>query len=133
MTPVFADTSFYFAALNPGDVWHGAAIKVSRDLLRTVVTSEFVLLELGNALSRTSGRRLFVDLVNELRADPEVVIVPASEALWAAGFDLYRRRPDKDWSMIDCTSFVVMGDRALADALTSDRHFEQAGFHMLLK
>ena len=67
-------------------MWHGAAINLSHDLSRTVVTSEFVLLELGNALSRTSGRTLFVDLVNELRADPEVVIVPASEALWGDWF-----------------------------------------------
>jgi hypothetical protein len=94
---------------------------------------EFALLELGNALARTTARRLFVDLVLELRADTDLVIVSASEALWAGAFDSYRHRPDKNWSMIDCSSFVVMRERGVGDALTSDRHFEQAGFQMLLK
>jgi predicted nucleic acid-binding protein len=46
---------------------------------------------------------------------------------------LYRGRPDKEWSLTDCISFVVMGERSLTEALTSDHHFEQAGFTALLK
>lgn len=46
--------------------------------------------------------------------------------------DLYRARPDKEWSLTDCTSFVVMNECGLTDALTGDRHFEQAGFKALL-
>jgi predicted nucleic acid-binding protein len=42
-------------------------------------------------------------------------------------------RPDKEWSLTDCISFVVMNERGITDALTSDHHFEQAGFQILLK
>lgn len=133
MSAVFGDTSFYFALLNPADAWHKAAVVLSRELDRPVVTSKFVLLELGNALARTTSRQTFVELVEALRADSQISIVPSSARLWADGFELFGRRNDKHWSMIDCSSFAIMKDRGLSDILTSDRHFEQAGFHMLLR
>ena len=49
------------------------------------------------------------------------------------GVRLYVARPDKDWSLTDCISFVVMRERGITEALTGDRHFEQAGFVALLK
>ena len=60
-------------------------------------------------------------------------IVPASPELFYRGIELFRVRPDKDWSLTDCISFVVMTDRGLSEALTGDKHFEQAGFKALLK
>jgi predicted nucleic acid-binding protein len=48
------------------------------------------------------------------------------------GFDLFSKRPDKEWSLTDCISFVVMQEHGVTDALTTDRHFAQAGFTMLL-
>jgi len=68
-----------------------------------------------------------------LQKDPEVTIVPASADLWQRGVALFASRPDKDWSLTDCISFVVMQERGIADGLTADHHFEQAGFVALLK
>ena len=62
-----------------------------------------------------------------------MTVVPASEDLFNRGEALYAARPDKDWSLTDCISFVVMRDREIAEALTGDHHFEQAGFTALLK
>jgi predicted nucleic acid-binding protein len=59
--------------------------------------------------------------------------VPASPELFQRGVELFRARPDKEWSLTDCISFVVMTEKGLSEALTGDRHFEQAGFHALLK
>jgi len=61
------------------------------------------------------------------------LVVPASTELVKAGLDHYRRRPDKDWSLTDCISFVVMQREGITEALTADHHFEQAGFVALLK
>jgi hypothetical protein len=72
-------------------------------------------------------------LVQRLRADANSTIVEANRAIFDAGFDLYSQRPDKDWSLTDCISFVVMNRLRLTEALTADRHFEQAGFKVLLK
>ena len=46
--------------------------------------------------------------------------------------DQYERRPDKDWSLTDCLSFLLMEERGITEALTADHHFEQAGFRALL-
>jgi predicted nucleic acid-binding protein len=74
-----------------------------------------------------------LNLVRDLESDPSVQIVPASKQLFRAGFDLFARRPDKDWSFVDCISFTVMKQRRLKDALTTDQHFVQAGFRALLR
>jgi len=62
-----------------------------------------------------------------------VKIFEAEKQLFEAGFALFRDRPDKEWSLTDCISFVVMKQEGLTEALTRDHHFEQAGFKSLLK
>jgi hypothetical protein len=59
-------------------------------------------------------------------------MLPPSSDLFYAGLDLFSRRPDKYWSLTDCISFVVMERFSMTDALTADRHFQQAGFNALL-
>lgn len=60
-------------------------------------------------------------------------IVSATSDLFRRGTDFFSARPDKEWSLTDCISFVVMNERGITDDLTSDHHFEQAGFQILLK
>jgi uncharacterized protein len=64
---------------------------------------------------------------------PDITIIASQRELLAAGFSLYSQRPDKDWSLTDCISFVVMQREGITEALTGDHHFEQAGFSILLK
>jgi predicted nucleic acid-binding protein len=73
-----------------------------------------------------------VQLVEALRADPACTIVPPSVALFDAGVSLYGERSDTDWTLTDCISFVVMHEYGITEALTGDRHFQQAGFTPLL-
>jgi predicted nucleic acid-binding protein len=62
-----------------------------------------------------------------------VEIIPLTEELCQRGFELFRQRRDKEWGLVDCVSFVVMGERELHESLTTDKHFEQAGFRALLR
>jgi len=132
MSAVFADTSFYLAYVNPRDGAHGATMEFVRQFRGETVTSEYVLVEVGNSLARSADRRVFLDLLRDLRADRHASIVPATHALFEAGANLYARRADKEWSMTDCISFAVMRQEGLTEALTTDRHFEQAGFRVVL-
>lgn len=68
-----------------------------------------------------------------MRANPDIAVVPCSDQLLGEGIDLYARRPDKEWSLTGCITFVVMQREGITDALTGDHHFEQAGFVSLLK
>lgn len=133
MNAVFADTSFYIAICNPRDQLHKPAVDVARDFRGTVITTEFVLIELGNWLSKSGDRDVFVRLVETLRDDPNCRIQPAEQSLFQRGYALYAARLDKDWSLTDCISIVVMQDEGLSEALTADHHFEQAGFQIALK
>jgi predicted nucleic acid-binding protein len=128
----FADTFYFLALLNPNDSAHSTALAHSTGP-GGIVTTEWVLTELADAMAWQPKRQGFMELYKLLRSDPDVEIVPASAGLFALGMELFAARADKNWSLTDCISFVVMRERHLVDALTGDRHFEQAGFVVLLK
>ena len=98
-----------------------------------MVTTRAILLEIGNSLSKLRYRSSGVALLASLETDPRVEIFPLSEDLYQRGFEMFRRRHDKEWSLVDCMSFVVMQDHRLQESLTTDEHFEQAGFRALLR
>ncbi len=96
-----------------------------------LITTEFILVEFADGLAETGFRSQAVGTIETLRASSVAEIVPVDH-LFDAALALYRTRPDKGWSLTDCASFVVMGERGLSAALTSDHHFRQAGFVPLL-
>jgi uncharacterized protein len=71
--------------------------------------------------------------IEGLKASPHVDIVHVDPTLDAQAWQLFTERPDKGWSLVDCASFVVMRQRGILEAFTTDHHFEQAGFVCLLK
>jgi uncharacterized protein len=83
-----------------------------------------IFLEIGNTLSKQRYRAAAIRLLHALETDPSVEILPLSEELYTRAVQLYRERPDKDWGLTDCVSFVVMRDRGIEEALTSDEHFQ---------
>lgn len=89
-------------------------------------------MEVGDALCRGSDRMLFALLLEDLALDVDTKVLTASQDLFDKAVTLFTERPDKGWSLTDCTSFVAMQEHNLTDALTSDRHFQQAGFTALL-
>lgn len=128
----FADTAYFLALFNPQDEWHQAAIRLSQRREGPLLTTAWVLLEVGDALAMGPNRRWFPNWVDSLLSSRDIEIVPASNDWFFCGLALYRKRPDKEWSLTDCISFAVMKERGLIEALTSDRHFQQAGFQRLL-
>ena len=133
MTPVFADSAYYVALLLQADQRHDRAIDITRNLESPIITTAWVLTEVANGLSASRFRTAVITLIDRLHADGSVFVIPPDIATFAQGIELYRNRPDKDWSLTDCISFVVMNREGITDALTADRHFEQAGFKALLK
>jgi predicted nucleic acid-binding protein len=127
---VFADTFFYQALLDARDPAHERAVALSKSK-RTILTTEFILLELGNACARAEDHADFLALLAGIRASPRTRIVPLDTRLLQRGLDLFAERPDKNWSLTDCISFVVIQEEGITEALTADRHFEQAGFKAL--
>jgi hypothetical protein len=135
MLKVFVDTAAWIALIDDADALHARAqqvMKALRQQTAQLVTTEFVLLEVANALAAPAMRAKTVAFINGLRQLPILQIIPASQTLLAEGWTLYSQRPDKGWSLTDCASFVVMTREQITQAFTSDRHFGQAGFVKLL-
>lgn len=63
----------------------------------------------------------------------QILILPQTPNLFEQAFRRYQSRPDKNWSMTDCASFILMEQEGLTAALTHDRHFTQAGFKAMLR
>jgi len=96
------------------------------------VTTEAVLWEWLNGLSDASTRGVAAEGYRRAHADARIEVVPFQLELIDSAVQLYRTRPDKNWSLTDCLSFVVMERRHLTDALTTDGHFEQAGLKVMM-
>ena len=135
MSAVFVDTVAWIALANTRDALHGKAREISGRLKlsrATLFTSEFVLLELGNALASPDFRNNTADFIKNLKAAPAIKIIRSSSDLFDRGLELFHSRPDKAWGLVDCTSFVIMTDHGITEAFSEDHHFEQAGVNILL-
>lgn len=124
---VFADTWFYLALFNTRDTHHQRVVDFVGTFTGGVVTTQWVLTEVADAFASIPQRRELQAKFRVLAEDPGTQIAEASPELFERGLALYNARPEKEWSLTDCISFVVvMSDEGLAKALTGDRHFEQA-------
>ena len=132
MKVTFADSAYYMALLNARDQHHERAKKASAGLQGQILTTTWVLTELADAFCKPSQREIVAAFVADLLADSRVIVIPPTLDLFNRGLTFYLRRADKDWSLTDCISFVVMEDRGVTEALATDRDFEQAGFVALL-
>lgn len=138
MRIVFADTGYWIALLYPRHQLHQTAQTIHRSMdsqsLR-IITTEIVLTEFVNFFSKLGSwlRQQSVAFVLQIQQNPKVVVVPQSTEQFNQALRLYAQRQDKQWSLTDCCSFLVMQDLGITEALAHDKHFEQAGFTILLK
>lgn len=136
MNEVFLDTSFAIALSSITDQNHERAVRLANQIETNktrLVTTQAILLEIGNSLSKQKYRAAAIQLLESIEADLNVEVVLLTNSLYRLAFSLFKQRDDKEWGLVDCISFIVMQDRGIADALTTDTHFQQAGFRALLK
>lgn len=128
----FVDTAFAIALVSEKDEYHEKAVELSLEYeRRPVLTTDAVLLEVGNSLARNYKREAII-IIEKLLTTDETEIVRLDESLFDRAFELYKTHADKPWGLVDCISFVIMRERGITDALTCDRHFVQAGFRALM-
>ena len=136
MNSIFLDTSHVVAFANKRDAHHKKALALAERVSREgaqVVTTQAVLTEIGNALSSIKSRSFAVRYIASVEQASTFEVVYSTADLFHRGLELYRERQDKTWGLTDCISFTVMREHSVIDALTADRHFEQAGFTALLR
>ena len=134
MRRVFADTVYWIALANPRDQWHLRAMKASQSLKGVaIVTTEEVLVEF---LAHFSGlgrplREGAVRYVESVLGNLGGVVLPQSHESFMNGLTLYKKRPDKGFSLVDCISMEAMRQQGLTEILTQDAPFRAGGVHPL--
>ncbi len=135
MNKVFLDTSALIALAVKSDEFHGRAVGVRSQLTESsarIVTSQWVLVEFLNAMRFIGTRQVAANMVDALRHSGKTTIVPVGESDWQSSIGLYRERLDKEWSLVDCASMLICRQLSINQVFTSDHHFTQAGFEILL-
>ncbi len=138
MTDIFIDTSGWAELVDPKLPYHPLAAKIyyqTRQRKAKIVTTNYVIAEVVALLTSPLRfpRPRIIQFVEGLKTSPLVKIVYIDATLDDQAWQLLTRRADKNWSLVDCASFVVMRHYNLTEALTTDHHFEQAGLIRLLK
>jgi predicted nucleic acid-binding protein len=132
---VFLDTNGWLALLNSADAMYAQAEIVWRDIVtggHRIVLTDWVVAETGNGLARSQGKIRLLEALNRIVRNPRGELVVIDEELLRQSLDFFGRHADKSWGLVDCASFLVMQERGITQAFTSDGHFEQAGFTCLL-
>ena len=135
MLQVFADTSFWLGRNFPNDQWHRAALSAERLLgfPFDLITTQEVLTEfLAHVSGHTDMRQAGVRVVERIYRHPNIRVLPQSAESFAKGFELYRTRMDKGYSLVDCISMNTMDEHDITVVLSSDHHFEQEGRFVVL-
>src|SRR6185295_1911240 len=138
MPGIFFDTAGWGHLVDPTQKFHKQASNFYRSFRSQgsrLVTTNYILTELVALLMSPLRlpRAKIVAFIAALKSSPHVDILHVNATLDAQAWQLLVERSDKDWSLVDCSSFVIMQQAGLREALTTDRNFEQAGFVRLLK
>ena len=136
MKTVFADTGYWIALLDPQDTLHSKAVNLSITFTQVqIYTSEMVLTEILNHFSKRGNflRYAAASFIESLQANPTITIIPQTDSIFQQALILYKQRLDQAWSHTDCSSFCIMQQQNILEALAYDKHFEQAGFIALLR
>ncbi|MBD2317583.1 type II toxin-antitoxin system VapC family toxin [Pseudanabaena sp. FACHB-1050] len=128
---IFIDTSFIIALINERDQYHTQALDLS-DLYieQPVAITDAVLLEIANSLARRYKNEA-IEVIEQFLDSEDVEVIRLTPEIFDRAFELYKTRPDKEWGLVDCVSFIIMQDRHIQEVLTFDQHFAQAGFRIL--
>lgn len=136
MEPIFADTFYWLALLNPSDDWHQSALQYARQNpnIDLVITDGILDEVLNYASTRgTFMRQKALALCSRIVREPKTTVIAYTPKLRELGFSLYAQRPDKAYSLTDCISMVVMRQMDISTVLTHDKHFTQEGFVILFQ
>ena len=136
MKQVFVDTSALIALGNTRDAFHRAACQVNNELRQQhcyFVTTAAVLLEFANAFSSLRLRQTAITLIEAMRTSERWTCVNLDEELFQKAFDRFKIVRDKEWGLVDCLSIIVAEESGIREIFSTDHHFEQAGFTILLR
>ncbi len=136
MNTVFVDTAALIALGNKQDSFHHLAWQIQKELVNNqtrFISSDFVIAEFCNAFSRVKFRATAVQMINSIYQSKAWTVISVNDDLMTKSLALFTKMQDKEWGLVDCSSIILARENQLDRIFTADKHFEQAGFEILLK
>lgn len=138
MRSLFIDTSGWGNLFDASQPFHFQATEIylsAKAEGQKIITTNYVIIELVSLLISPlrMPRGKIIELIGGLKMSPFLKIIHIDSFLDDQTWQFFQRHQDKDWSLVDCASFVIMNQLNITESLTTDHHFEQAGFARLLK
>ena len=136
MNSVFVDTAALIAMGDKGDRFHHQALRVRDELKQSqidFITTNAVILELASYFSQSHQRSTAIKLIETINQSKKWKRILVDHVLMNRGFVRYKQSSDKNWSLVDCIGMIIAEDQEITEIFTTDHHFEQAGFTILLK
>jgi predicted nucleic acid-binding protein len=134
MNIIFADSFYWIALLSPKDTWHSRVIKWSQsNSKQSLIITDGIIDEIFAHFSKQGDimRGKVIELYQNILDDPSIQLISYNQELRQASIELYKKRPDKGYSLTDCISMVVMRNLNISEVLTNDKHFSQEGFTII--
>lgn len=131
MNPIFVDTSAWFAVVSRRDRDHTACEQFLRENQRLLLTTDYIVDETATLVQARIDHRTAVRFIDRIQASQLVQMLYLEPHHINEALTLFRNRPDKGWSVTDCTSFAAMQLKGLDTAFALDEHFRQAGFQVV--
>ncbi len=141
LKPIFVDTSAWIALYNKNDNLYEKAQVLNKDLLSQgyrYITTNFILDETYTGLLYRAGHHIAVEFGKEIRKSKEIEIIYITREIENSSWEMFEKYSDKKFSYTDCTSFVILRNltknkwRSERNIFTSDAHFKQVGYEILL-
>jgi predicted nucleic acid-binding protein len=138
MNKIFVDTAGWACLADVSEPFHEKAKEIYAAAMKNhqrLRTTNYVLFELIALMTSPMRfhRPRIIEFVNGIKESPFFDIIHIDQDLDSTAWELLTNRVDKNWSLVDCSSFVVMQENNISEALATDHHFEQAGFVRFLK
>ncbi|HOF01607.1 MAG TPA: PIN domain-containing protein [Spirochaetota bacterium] len=132
---IFIDTFAWIALINKSDNYHKLSVDLFNEILiknNKLYTSTFIITETINALSKFMYRKPILEFLNRIQNSQILNLIEINMDIYNNSINLFKKRIDKEWGLTDCSSFIVMEKYDIIKAFTNDKHFEQAGFELLI-
>lgn len=131
MNSIFVDTGYLLALELANDINHHAALQHWQRVVKALpplITTSYVFDEVMTFFNSRGFHAKAVQVGNNLLRSPSMHLIHVDEYLFYEGWDYFKNHQDKEYSLTDCISFLVMQQYGISIAYTFDKHFVQAGF-----
>jgi len=129
---IFVDTGPWYAMMDKNDQYHSKASNYFKQLLKKkicdIYTSNIIIQETVTLVARRINKKISIKFLNTIFNDPKINVLYIDANIEQKAYDTFKNYLDQQFSIVDCTSFILMQHHHIKHAFTFDKHFRTMQF-----